>query len=92
MELEKNDNSYKVIKVTPVNTSDQDYNFHVMSKEETDKYLKSLQKNESANQIKIYGENQGDKPMLVAYATTDEMADDLINDFKDSFDRVWKEE
>lgn len=88
--VKTSDSTYKVIDETE--KPDDYYDFHVMSKDETDKYMKSKGYNESVDQIKIYGKNKNDEPVIVAYAGTDEMASDLIKDFENNFDEVWAED
>ena len=42
--------------------------------------------------IEIWGQNDGEEAMLVAYAGSPEIAEDLERDFEDEFDKVWHQE
>lgn len=47
---------------------------------------------EGRHGIEVWGQNDGEEAMIVGYAATEEMAEDLENEFKSEFDEVWHKE
>lgn len=42
--------------------------------------------------IEIWGQNDGEEPMIIGYAGTEEIALDIEEDFKDDFETIWHQE